>query len=140
MTWHRGLGLAAVALIGALSAGFGASNAAVRSAPLAFKPAIPQEQLMDWTDRAFGQMKLAIAKEEQKKAENHAYLLAELANVNVHHKPDDAKFGKHAQDVRDAALELAKLVSAGDYKQAKTVVDRVAAACTACHDAYRSGE
>ena len=95
---------------------------------------------MDWTDRAFGQMKLAIAKEEQKKAENHAYLLAELANVNVHHKPDDAKFGKHAQDVRDASLELAKLISAGDYKQAKTVVERVNAACTACHDAYRSGD
>ena len=107
------------------------------SAPSAsgFRPVAPRIDLMEWHDKSFNAMRLAIAKNKPQAAE-HAWLLAELANVNGHHS-DKADYRKWAGEVRDAAAEIAKAAKDKKFDRAKELAKKMNNTCTACHDQYQ---
>lgn len=100
-----------------------------------FRPVAPRIDLMEWHDKSFNAMRLAIAKKKPAAAE-HAWLLAELANVNGHHS-DEADYRKWAGEVRAAAAEIAKAAKGKNFDRAKELAKMVNDTCTACHDKYQ---
>ncbi len=80
-------------------------------------------------------MRLAIAKKKPAAAE-HAWLLAELANVNGHHS-DKADYRKWAGEVRDASAGIAKAAKEKKFDRAKALAKTMNDTCTACHDKYQ---
>lgn len=100
-----------------------------------FKPAAPHGVLMAWHDQAFGQMRLAIARKDAEKAQQYAWLLAELANVNSTHRADE-QFRGFANKLRDECAALAEAAGKGDLERGKQLASQINATCTACHDVY----
>ena len=107
---------------------------AARSAS-GFRPVAPRIDLMEWHDKSFNAMRLAIAKKKPAAAE-HAWLLAELANVNGHHS-DKADYRKWASEVSGAAAEIAKAAKGKNFDRAKELAKKMNDTCTACHDKYQ---
>jgi soluble cytochrome b562 len=107
------------------------------SAPSAsrFRPVAPRIDLMEWHDKSFNAMRLAIAKKKPEAAE-HAWLLAELANVNGRHS-DKADYRKWASEVSNAAAEIAKSAKDKNFDRAKELAKKMSDTCTACHDQYQ---
>lgn len=101
----------------------------------AYRPIAPKIDLMEWHDRAFNAMRLAIAKKKPAAAE-HAWLLAELANVNSHHS-DEKDYRAWAQTVRDGAAEIAKAAKDKKFDRAKELAKTMNDTCTSCHDKYQ---
>ena len=101
----------------------------------AYRPIAPKIDLMEWHDRAFNAMRLAIAKKKPAAAE-HAWLLAELANVNSHHS-DKTDYRGWAATVRDAAAEIAKAAKEKKFDRAKELAKAMNDTCTSCHDKYQ---
>ena len=106
-----------------------------RPTAAAYRPVAPKIDLMEWHDRAFNSMRLAIAKSKPEAAE-HAWLLAELANVNTRHS-EEADYRKWAGEVRDAAAGIAKASKEKKFDRAKALAKTMNDTCTACHDKYQ---
>lgn len=126
--------LAAVTLIIAVQRPLTAQDAASQPAA-AYRPIAPKIDLMEWHDRAFNAMRLAIAKKKPAAAE-HAWLLAELANVNSHHS-DETDYRGWAAAVRDGAAEIAKAAKEKKFDRAKELAKTMSDTCTSCHDKYQ---
>lgn len=110
------------------------------SAPSAsvFKPIAPHHSLMEWVDHAYSGMNRAIAKQKNEVAAEHAWLLAELSNVNMQHRTEK-DFRDWAAIVRDSAAKLADLAGEKKFDEAKKLSKRIRQTCNACHDKYQEG-
>lgn len=75
------------------------------------------------------------AKEDFKLMGRHAYILAELANVNQYNK-DKEDYGKWAREVRDMCVELAKVAKEENVEKADKLGRAIHAKCGECHDKY----
>lgn len=109
---------------------------AVQDAPVAFKPAAPRHDLMEWHDKAFSALRKEIGRGKGEQAAEHAWLLAELANVNSTHSPR-RDYQSWAGQVRDDAVAAAKLLKEGKVDEAKPIVKRMSDTCNTCHDKYQ---
>jgi hypothetical protein len=102
----------------------------------AFKAVAPVEVLMEWHDFAYSNLKLNIVKQKKSKAIEHAYLVAELANVNMTHR-SEGDYRSWAGKVRDLALQASQLLSEEKYDDAKAICKTMSDTCDACHDKYQ---
>lgn len=75
------------------------------------------------------------AKDDYRLLSRHAYILAELANVNQHNSEKE-DYTKWAQEVRDMCVELAQAARKQDLKAADTITRAIHAKCGQCHDKY----
>jgi hypothetical protein len=108
-----------------------------------FKPAASIEALMHGQNLAFQNLGRLIEDKQAKNRANaiflDAELLAELANVNIHHK-DKADYRAFATTVRDTALDLAREArkrGEADEGKMKSLYDKLNLTCLACHDVYK---
>ncbi len=104
--------------------------------PVAFKPVLSVEQLMEGQERAFKALKSAVLDEKWKDARINAWLLAELANVNRQHA-NETKYSDFAATMLDASMSLAAELKKKDPKLAAAGISKIGNACNACHDAYQ---
>lgn len=125
---------AAVTLLVAVQRPLTAQDTATQPSA-AFRPIAPKIELMEWQDRAFSAMRLAIAKKKPTVAE-HAWLLAELANVNRYYS-DKMDYRAWAAAVRDGAAEIAKAAEDKKFDRAKELAKTIGDTCTSCHDKYQ---
>ena len=105
----------------------------------AFAPVAPIETLMYWQDRALGQVNLGLVKKNTERVTKHAWLLAELANVNSYRKPD-VRYRTWALQLRDKASQIARLAEQKKFQQGKQVAREAKAICKKCHDAFREDD
>lgn len=101
-----------------------------------FRPVAPVEMLMYWQDRALGQINLGLVKKDTERVEKHAWLLAELANVNSRRNPD-VRYRTWALELRDKASEIARLAKDKKFKQGRQAARAAKAICRKCHDVFR---
>jgi hypothetical protein len=76
------------------------------------------------------------SKEDFKLLGRHAYILAELANVNQYNNEKE-DYSRWAKEVRDMCLELAKVAKEDDLTKAEKIVRTIHAKCGECHDKYQ---
>lgn len=126
--------VAAVTLLATAQTTPQVSGAAAPSAS-AFKPIAPHQTLMGWVDHAYGGMNRAISKKKADVAAEHAWLLAELSNVNMQHRAEK-DFRGWAATVRDSAAKLAGLAAEKKFDEAKKLSKQIRQTCTSCHDKY----
>ncbi len=100
-----------------------------------FRPIMSQHDLMEWQDRTYDALRKAIGA-KKKEAADHAWLLAELSNVNAHHSVE-ADYQLWAGHVRDGAVKIVEAVKAKDFDRAKDLARTMNATCDACHDKYQ---
>ncbi len=101
-----------------------------------FRPVAPVGVLMYWQDRALGQINLGLVKKDRERVEKHAWLLAELANVNSRRKPDP-RYRSWALDLREKAASIARLAHEGNFAEGKVAARAAKAVCKKCHDVFR---
>lgn len=113
-----------------------------QDAPKAFKPVAPLESLMEGQEAQFEQIGELMADKEVRFRTNKirlaAELLAEFANVNVHHNAK-ADYQGWAGTVRDLSMALATEAKKGrsaDEDKMKELVKQIETNCNACHDVY----
>ncbi len=101
-----------------------------------FKPVADQHMLMEWQERVFSGMNRAILQKKDSEVVAHAWMLAELANVNrFHSKKDD--YRRWAKDMLDTAVKLAEAGKAKQFDEAKKLARKMNATCSSCHEVYR---
>ena len=101
-----------------------------------FKPVADRNVLMEWQERVFSGMNRAILQKKDSEVVAHAWLLAELANVNrFHSKKDD--YRRWATEMLDTAVKLAESGKAKQFDEAKKLARKMNATCSSCHEVYR---
>lgn len=125
----------------ALVAGGGEGQSS--NATSAFRPAASVDSLMHDQDHHFEVIAELLedpgAKKRTKRLFRHAEILAELANVNVHHRTE-ADYRSWAARLRDMSLELAaeaKKEGGADEDRMGTLFQSMKKTCMACHDIYQ---
>ncbi len=111
-------------------------QAAPAAAP--YKPVAPVHPLMEGQDYHWSQIGKLLKEESPnfKHLEMHAYVLAELSNVNSWQK-DKPDYRKWAVEARDLCLELAKAAKAKDTAKGEELRRQIHAKCGECHDKYQ---
>lgn len=135
MIWAAGLLILAAAGIVTTrtrAAGEPPEPAAAKS----FTPVTNVEQLMEGQEMLFKGIRKAITENKWDVAAKQAWILAELANVNVHHarKPQYADF---ARDMSAKCVDLAKTLKTKDAAEAKKAAGVVNESCKTCHDQFQ---
>ena len=101
-----------------------------------FKPVADRHLLMEWQERIFSGMNRAILQKKDGEVVAHAWMLAELANVNrFHSKKDD--YRRWAKEMLDTAVKLAESGKAKQFDEAKKLARKMNAVCASCHEVYR---
>ena len=101
-----------------------------------FKPVADRHVLMEWQERVFNGMNRAILQKKDSEVVAHAWMLAELANVNrFHSKKDD--YRRWATEMLDTAVKLAESGKAKQFDEAKKLARKMNATCSSCHEVYR---
>ncbi len=134
VTLGRVAAVAAVAMVASLYAGSPPGDATQPAG--GFKPVAPVEMLMYWQDRALGQINLGLVRKDTERVEKHAWLLAELANVNSRRNPD-VRYRTWALELREKASLIARLAKEKKFKEGKQAARAAKAICKKCHDAFR---
>lgn len=101
-----------------------------------FKPVMNVEQIMENQQAAMKAIKAAVLDKKWRDGQLHAWLLAELANVNRQFAEDE-KYADFAGKMVDASTELAAKLKAKDAKGSSAALSDVGKACQSCHDVYR---
>lgn len=104
-----------------------------------YKPVSPVEPLMEAQEDQFNAIKkqlVAAGKEDWKLVQRHAFVLAELCNVN-HYQSEKDDYRKWAFEARDLCVELAKAAKAKDAPKAKDLFKQIHTRCGQCHDVYK---
>lgn len=112
-------------------------KAAVAETP--YKPVAPVDPLMEAQEQSFAAIRKqlgATGKEDFKVIERHAYILAEMCNVN-HYQSEKADYKKWAFEARDLAVSLAKAAKAKEVDKAKDLAKQIHTKCGECHDVYK---
>jgi len=112
-------------------------------APDSFKPVAPLKALMYGQLQHFKAMGQLVGNEKAKdravRLAMEAGVLAELANVNIHHK-DKSDYQSWARQLRDTSLEFAaeaEKAEGADQSRLESLHQKLKNTCTACHDMYR---
>ncbi len=103
------------------------------------QPVAPEEMLMLWHDRAYGQLKLAILKKKAQRGVEQAWLLAELANANQGHN-NDPRYKAFAASLSKLAADAAGALQDEKFDPAKDLLRQMDQQCTACHDQFRNDD
>jgi len=133
------LGMAAVLVLSATVSYTAAQDKEKPSKPAKkrpFKPISTVEQIMEGQQMIFGQVRDGIRDQKWPQAVTAAHVLAELANVNVHHAKDDT-YARYAGEMAKKSAALATTLMKHDSEQAQAALSAVSNTCKTCHDAYR---
>ena len=117
--------------------------------PGTFKPVAPVHDLMEAQEQHFKEIVNRIrarkadsekpnakkAKDDFKRIGQHAYVVAELANVNQYNEKE-ADYKKWASEVRDLCIQVALAAKAKDVAKADGLVRKIHDKCDQCHDKY----
>jgi hypothetical protein len=101
-----------------------------------FRPVTKVEILMHGQEMMFNGLRTAVKDEKWEDAEVHAWLLAELGNVNVHNARDDG-YAKLSERMSRTTAELARSLKHKNAEAARKGVSSIGGACKSCHDQYR---
>lgn len=93
-----------------------------------------QERLLRWLadEKAFDKNRDEIRHEAQVVA-----LLASVIHRNAYEFSDDETFTGYANELQQAASDVAAAAAADDFPQAREAIGRATNACANCHDGYR---
>ncbi len=105
------------------------------SSGAAFKPVQPLEKLMEGQKQLMGQIKDAIQDKTWDEAQTSAWILAEMANVNQHERPNP-KYRELATKMSGQCVELATVLKKRDQKAAMDQSKEIARTCKSCHDQF----
>lgn len=101
-----------------------------------YKPALNVESLMEGQDFTFRGLKKSVTASKWHDATVSAWILAELANANIHHAKDD-QYAQFAEKMSQTCAEAAKIFKKHDTEEVKKAVADINTACKNCHDQYR---
>ena len=106
-----------------------------------YTPVVPMDDLMDAVDDNFEEISDQLKAKKYSKAMKAAYYVAEYANVLQFHTSEEVKGAanlKKWKDIsvasRDDMQKGALTIKKKDATGAKKLLDKVEAACEACHD------
>lgn len=144
MNWRRTL-LSTVLVagciwcVGLVGQVYSEEKAAASASASGYQPVAPVHDLMEVQEDQFNTIKkllTATGKDPDFKAmSRHAYVLAELCNVN-HYQSEKPDYKKWAFQARDLSVSLAKAAKAKDAAQAKDLFKKIHTTCGECHDKY----
>ena len=106
-----------------------------------YKPVVPMDDLMDAVDDNFEEISDQLKAKKYSKAMKAAYYVAEYANVLQFHTSEEVKGAANLKKwkdisvaIRDDMQKVALTIKKKDATGAKKLLDKVEAACEACHD------
>ena len=106
-----------------------------------YTPVVPMDDLMDAVDDNFEEISDQLKAKKYSKAMKAAYYVAEYANVLQFHTSEEVKGAANLKKwkdisvaIRDDMQKVALTIKKKDATGAKKLLDKVEAACEACHD------
>ena len=106
-----------------------------------YTPVVPMDDLMDAVDDNFEEISDQLKAKKYSKAMKAAYYVAEYANVLQFHTSEEVKGAANLKKwkdisvaIRDDMQKVALTIKKKDVAGAKKLLDKVEAACEACHD------
>ena len=106
-----------------------------------YTPVVPMDALIDAVDDNFEEISDQLKAKKYSKAMKAAYYVAEYANVLQFHTSEEVKGAANLKKwkdisvaIRDDMQKVALTIKKKDATGAKKLLDKVEAACEACHD------
>ena len=106
-----------------------------------YVPVVPMDDLMDAVDDNFEEISDQLKIKKYSKAMKAAYYVAEYANVLQFHTSEEVKGAANLKKWKDISVairgemqKVALTIKKKDVAGAKKLLDKVEAACEACHD------
>ena len=106
-----------------------------------YTPVVPMDDLMDAVDENFEEISDQLKAKKYSKAMKAAYYVAEYCNVLQFHSSEEVKGAANLKKwkdisvaIRDDMQKVALTIKKKDAAGAAKLLDKVEAACEACHD------
>ncbi len=101
-----------------------------------FVPVTDVHHMMEGQGKLWGEIKDGILDSNWKAAENSAWLLAEVANVNQY-QHEAADYKAWAKQMSDQCVELAGTLKKKDAAKSRDLVSKIGNTCSECHNKYK---